>query len=249
MTFARRIFFAIGIRVTAALAAGFVAGSVEFASAQENYVVELFTSQGCSHSPRADQWLASIAQNPGVVAVTFPVSLWDYSGWRDTLASPAFTARQKAYAALIGDRRVYTPEVIIDGIAAAAGGDEAEIKAAIDKAKGLDGAMSVPMRLSQTNSSYSVEISDGSNGPAFIIALHVARTATVQILRGENAGKSLTYTNVVRRISKIGEWTGKRAVFDLPETPNDGEGFVVLAQKGTPERPGAIVAAVTSDGL
>jgi hypothetical protein len=249
MTFARRFVFAIGICVAAALAAGFMAGSVEFASAQENYVVELFTSQGCSHCPRADRWLASVARNPSVVAVSFPVNIWDYIGWRDTLASPAFTARQKAYALVNGDRRVYTPQIIINGIAAAPGGDEAEINAAIDRAKSLDGAMMVPMRLAKADGNYTVEIADGSNGPASIIALHVARTATVQILRGENAGKSLTYTNVVRSISKIGEWTGKRAVFDLPEAPNDGEGFVVLAQKGTPERPGAIVAAVKSDEL
>jgi hypothetical protein len=249
MTLARGIFFAIGIRAAVALAAGFPAGSVRFAVAQDSYVVELFTSQGCSHCPRADRWLASVARNPSVIAVSFPVNIWDYIGWRDTLASPAFAARQKAYALTNGDRRIYTPQVIINGIAAAPGGDEAEIEAAIDRAKGLDGAMTVPMRLAKTNGNYTVEIEDASNGPASIIALRVARTATVQILRGENAGKSLTYTNVVRMINKIGDWTGKRAVFDLPEAPQDGEGFVVLAQKGTPERPGAILAAVKSDGL
>ena len=237
------------MRVAAAVAAGYLAGSVRPAAAQESYVVELFTSQGCSHCPRADRWLASVARNPDVVAVSFPVNIWDYIGWKDTLASPAFTARQKAYAAVNGNRHVYTPQIVINGVAAASGGDEAEITAAVDKAKGLDGAMSVPMRLSQTNGNYSVEIEDGSHGPASIIALRVARTATVQILRGENAGQSLTYTNVVRVISKIGEWTGKHAVFNLPEALQEDEGVVVLAQKGTPERPGAILAAVKSDGL
>jgi hypothetical protein len=249
MTFARRIIFAISARVAATLAACFLAGSVKIALGQESYVVELFTSQGCSHCPRADRWLASVARNPSVVAISLPVNIWDYIGWRDTLASPAFSARQKAYATVIGERHVYTPQIIINGIAAAPGGDETEISAAIDRAKGLEGAMTVPMRLTKTDGNYTVEIADGSNGPASIFALRVARTATVQILRGENAGKTLTYTNVVRMISKIGDWTGKRAVFDLPEAPHDGEGFVVLAQKGTPEQPGAILAAVKSDGL
>ena len=249
MAFGGGLFFAITIRAAAALVLGSVAGLVHSAVAQESYVIELFTSQGCSHCPRADRWLASVARNPGVVAVSFPVDIWDYIGWRDTLACPDFTARQKAYAAAKGDRHVYTPQVIINGIAAARGGDEAEIAEAMSKANGFEGAMTVPMRISNTNGNYSVEIDDGSNGPASIIALRVSRIATVQILRGENAGKSLTYTNVVRMIHKIGEWTGKRAVFDLPGSPQDGEGFVVLAQKGTPERPGAIVAAVKSGGL
>jgi hypothetical protein len=233
----------------AAVAIGCAIGSAALASERDNYVVELFTSQGCSHCPRADRWLAEIARNPGVVAISLPVDYWDYIGWRDTLASPTFTARQKAYAAANGDGRVYTPEVIVNGVVAAAGGDEAEIAEAIGQAKGLGGAMTVPMRLIKADGHYAVEIDSGSNGPASVMALLVARTTTVEIRRGENAGKSLTYTNVVRTISKLGDWTGETATFNLPGIPQDGEGFVVLVQKGTPERPGVILAAVKSDGL
>ena len=78
-------------------------GAGPFASGTIDYVVELFTSQGCAYCPRADQWLEAIARAPDVVAVSFPVDYWDYIGWRDTLASPAFTARQKAYAAAHGE--------------------------------------------------------------------------------------------------------------------------------------------------
>src|SRR5262245_50974458 len=105
MASARWFILALCGRVAAAV--GCAAGTVEFAIAQDNYVVELFTSQGCSHCPRADRWLAAIARDPGVVALSLPVDYWDYIGWRDTLASHAFTARQKAYAAANGDRRVY----------------------------------------------------------------------------------------------------------------------------------------------
>ncbi|MGA7384725.1 MAG: DUF1223 domain-containing protein, partial [Methylocella sp.] len=66
-------------------------GAGPFASGTIDHVVELFTSQGCAYCPRADQWLAAIARAPDVVAVSFPVDYWDYIGWRDTLASPAFT--------------------------------------------------------------------------------------------------------------------------------------------------------------
>jgi hypothetical protein len=248
MALASRFIMALCGRV-AAVAAGCVLGTAEVAIAQDNYVIELFTSQGCSFCPRADRWLAAIARNPGVVAISLPVDYWDYIGWRDTLASPAFTARQKAYAAVNGDRRVYTPEVIVNGLVAAAGGDEAEIEQAITQAKGLDGAMTVPIRLSKVDGHYLVEIASGSNGPASVMALRVARATTVEIRRGENAGKSLTYTNVVQAINKLGDWTGATETFTLPGTPQGDEGFVVLLQKGTPERPGAILAAVKSDGL
>jgi len=232
-----------------AAAGCFAAGGVEAAFAQDNYVIELFTSQGCYHCPPADRWLAEIARNPDVVAMSLPVDYWDYIGWRDTLASPAFSARQKAYAAANGDRRVYTPQVIINGLIGVAGGDETEISQAIGQARGLDGAMTVPIRLSKADGHYSVEVAAGPNGPASVVALRVARAATVAVGRGENAGKSLTYTNVVRAINKLGDWTGAATSFNLPDTPADGEGFVVLVQKGTPERPGAILAAAKSDGL
>jgi hypothetical protein len=213
-----------------------------------NYVIELFTSQGCSSCPRADQWLASIARKPDVVAVSLPVDYWDFIGWRDTLASPAFTARQKCYASAHAGL-IYTPQVIVNGLSEAAGGDEEEIDLAIRSAKGRDGAMTVPMHLYRDNSYYSVEVAEGSGGPASVFALRVLRATTVQILRGENAGRSVTYTNVVRAIDKLGDWTGESATFAVPGAPKDGEGFVVLMQKGTPERPGAILAAAKTEGL
>jgi len=79
--------------------------------------------------------------------------------------------------------------------------------------------------------------------------LRVARASTVQILRGDNGGRSVTYTNVVRAIDKLGDWTGETATFDVPGGAPGGEGFVVLVQKGTPERPSAILAAAKTEGL
>jgi len=199
-------------------------GAGPVTSSKVNHVIELFTSQGCSFCPRADQLLAAMAREPDVVAVSLPVDYWDFIGWRDTLASPAFTARQKAYAAAHGEGQVYTPQVIVNGVAGVAGGNREEIEQAIKDAKGLDGALTVPMRLSEAGGHYSVEV-------------------------GENAGRVVTYTNVVRAIDKLGDWTGETATFDMPGTAPDGEGFVVLVQKGTPERPGAILAAAKTEGL
>jgi hypothetical protein len=120
----------------------------------------------------------------------------------------------------------------------------------LDKtAKGVDGALNVPMHLSEAGGHYSVEVAGGSGGPAGVFVLRVACASTVQILRGENAGRSVTYTNVARAIDKLGDWTGKTATFDVPGVARDGEGFIVLVQKGTPERPGAIIAAAKTEGL
>ncbi len=146
-------------------------GAGPFTSGTIDCVAELFTSQGCSSCPPADRWLAAIARKPGVVAVSFHVDYWDYIGWRDTLASPAFTARQKAYAAAQGEANVYTPQAIVNGLAGAAGGDRAEIEQAIKVTKGVDGALTVPMRLTETGGHFMVEVAKGAGGPAGVFAL------------------------------------------------------------------------------
>jgi hypothetical protein len=249
MAFSSRSILVACAHAAVAVAACCNIGAGPFTSSKINYVVELFTSQGCSSCPPADRWLAAIARAPGVVAVSLPVDYWDYIGWRDTFASPAFTARQRAYAAAHGEGQVYTPQVIVNGLAGVAGGDRAEIEAAIKATNGVDGALTVLVRLSEIGGHFRVEVAGGSGGPAGVFVLRVARASTVQILRGENGGHSVTYTNVVRAIDKLGDWTGETATFDMPGVAPDGEGFVVLVQKGTTERPGAILAAAKTEGL
>jgi hypothetical protein len=249
MVLPTRSIFAAAARAAAIVLACCNLGAGQLPPSKVNYVIELFTSQGCSFCPRADQMLAAIAREPGVVAVSFPVDYWDYIGWRDTLASPAFTARQKAYAAAHDDGQIYTPQVVVNGLARAAGGDRGEIEQAIKSASGADGALTVPVHLLQAGGRYSIEVAEGGGGPAGVFVLRVARSSTVHIQRGENAGRVVTYTNVVRAIDKVGDWTGQTATFEMPRPPADDEGFVVLVQKGTPERPGAILAAAKTEGL
>jgi hypothetical protein len=83
-----------------------------------------------------------------------------------------------------------------------------------------------------------------------VFLLRVLRARTVQIGRGENAGRAVTYTNVVRAIEQLGEWTGARATFEAAAAARGrDEGYVVLVQRGTPDRPGAILAAAKTAGL
>src|SRR4029079_5576041 len=101
------------------------------AHAEPKAVVELFTSQGCSSCPPADKVLGELANDPSVVALSMPIDYWDYLGWKDTLADSRFTARQKAYSQVRGDREVYTPQVVVNGSVHVIGSDLPGIENAI----------------------------------------------------------------------------------------------------------------------
>jgi hypothetical protein len=212
-------------------------------------VVELFTSQGCSSCPPADRLLSSMARDPSIIALSFSIDYWDFIGWKDTLASPEFTARQKAYAAALGVRRVYTPEAVVDGLFDAVGSDRAAIEHAVRLGKQSKGALSVPAHLHELGGVLQIDIGAGADIPAAIYVLRVAKSRTVVIERGENSGRSMTYTNVVRAIRKVGEWDGKPQSLELTELKGDGEAYVVLVQRDSDQGPGAILGAAKGIGL
>lgn len=217
-------------------------------------VVELFTSQGCASCPPADRLLATLGHRDDLLTLSFPVDYWDWMGWKDTLAAPAYTARQKGYSLARGDGEVYTPQVVVDGMAHAVGSDAEGIRTAIAAAPG--GPLSVPIRLTAEAAKIRVEVGSATPPGAKIIGavwlLRVAKARTVKVGRGENAGKTLTYTNVVRGMRRIGDWTGVSATFEIPAawaSVGDGDGYVILLQAGTASRPGAILAAAKGSGL
>ena len=236
-----------------ALAACALAAGLAAASAEPRSVVELFTSQGCSSCPPADRLLGELARDPDVLALSFPVDYWDYIGWKDTLAQPAFTARQKAYAAARGDGQVYTPQAVVDGVAHAVGSDRGEIQHAAAGLAGRKGVLSVPVRLSGSPGALKVEIgAAGADAPraAEVWLLQVQHSKTVAIGRGENTGASVTYTNVVRSMLRLGDWTGEARSFESGEKHlSDADGYVVLLQARSGARPGAILGAAKSAGL
>src|SRR5262249_29959732 len=115
------------------------------AAADPRAVVELFTSQGCSSCPPADKLIGELGKDPSVIALSLPIDYWDYLGWKDTLADKRFTARQKAYSHMRGDREVYTPQAVINGKVHALGSDRESIEHAIDQTAQEIGVMSVPV--------------------------------------------------------------------------------------------------------
>src|ERR1700742_3137201 len=126
-------------------------------------VVELFTSQGCSSCPPADKLMGELAkEDPSIITLSMPIDYWDYLGWKDTLADSRFSARQKAYSHMRGDRDVYTPQVVINGSAHVIGSDRAGIEQAIDTTQKTDGVMSVPVTMIKAGGQITVSVAGSS---------------------------------------------------------------------------------------
>ncbi len=220
------------------------------AQAQTRAVVELFTSQGCSSCPPADKLLGELASDPSLVVMSIPIDYWDYLGWKDTLASPRNTARQKAYARTRGDGQVYTPQAVVNGSLHALGSDKVAIEQAIAKSR-KSGAMSVssvsPVMLAVRDGQISLalpETEGEARGEAWLCGL--TRNVTIAIGRGENNGRTITYHNVARRWVKLGDWAGHARSFSVPAQTLAGDGIdsaAVLVQMGSPERPQTILGA------
>ncbi|MDQ8729560.1 DUF1223 domain-containing protein [Bradyrhizobium sp. LHD-71] len=221
------------------------------AAAEPRAVLELFTAQGCSSCPEADKLIGEIAKDPTVIAISLPIDYWDYLGWKDTLADPKFTARQKAYSKVRGDRQIYTPQVVVNGQLHALGNDRASIDRAISESSGKSGVMSVPVKVSVAKGQIKVSVPESPSGDSAgeVWICSVAEQVPVAIGRGENRGKEITYHNVVRNWLKVGDWTGKPATWTVPiENLNSQgvDGAVVYIQEGSRERPGAMLGAAYS---
>ncbi len=210
-------------------------------------VIELFTSQGCSSCPTADALLKVYADRPDVVALTFPVDYWDYLGWKDTLASPKFSARQRAYAATRGDGRVYTPQVIVNGLKHALGSSEADIDKAILVTTPKIDLARVGVRLRSGKEHLVIEL-EAAREPskaaeATIWLALIRREIEVKIKRGENHGKIGVYHNVVREWMPVGMWNGTAATIKIAHhavKQSGADGCAIILQHGD---AGAIVGA------
>lgn len=211
-------------------------------------VVELYTSQACASCPPADEKLRELAAEPGILALTLPVDYWDWLGWADTLAHPDHSARQRAYADARGDRKVFTPQMVVNGSLACIGSKGEEVARTLDAAGAHDGRLPVPVSLAVTGAQAEIRIGPGTarGGPAQIWLLAVAAHAEVEIGRGENAGRVAHYANVVRGMAEIGAWEGEETRLTMP-LAGRGDFHVVLVQESVEGNPGRILGAARSD--
>jgi hypothetical protein len=220
------------------------------AAAEPRAVVELFTSQGCSSCPPADKIIGELAKDPSVIALSMPIDYWDYLGWKDTLADSRFSARQKAYSLMRGDRDVYTPQAVVNGEAHVIGSDRVGIERAIGATRNNDGVMSVPVSMKLSGGHITVSVADASKAPA---AMHgevwicsISKAVPISIGRGENRGREMTYYNVVRNVLKVGDWNGTAGSWTVPLENISREGIdaaAVFVQDGSRDRPGPMLGA------
>jgi hypothetical protein len=218
------------------------------AHADPRAVVELFTSQGCSSCPPADKIIGELAKDPSVIALSMPIDYWDYLGWKDTLADPRFSARQKAYSHMRGDRDVYTPQVVVNGETHVIGSDRPGIEGAINNTQ-KDGVMSVPVTMTLAGKQINVSVAAGkgpstAHGEVWICS--VSKAVPISIARGENRGREVTYHNVVRNLLKVGDWNGNSGSWSVPLENISREGVdaaVVYIQDGSRDKPGPMLGA------
>jgi hypothetical protein len=212
-------------------------------------VLELFTSQGCSSCPAADKVLERHSKQPGVLALSFAVDYWDYLGWKDTLAHTKFTQRQKYYARMRGDGQVYTPQAIVNGVAHTNGADQSSIDRAVRETEKARAAGWVPVGIARDGKHLVITASAAPDGrsaadkDATLWLVTYNSRVDVAVKRGENAGKALSYANVVRDITAIGMWTGVALTLtiDRDAIAQAGEdGCAILLQAG---KTGPIIGA------
>jgi len=226
--------FALASLATLAAAPAAVA-----ADASHPIVIELFQSQGCSSCPPANASLIEFVKRPDVLALNFSVDYWDRLGWKDTFDSPAYTARQYAYARSLGDSGVYTPEIIVNGRAEGVGDTVAEMESLASKA---DRGTSGPSLRFEGGEVVVGEGKPPASGAEVWLALYDPGIAEVAITRGENAGRRLAHTHIVHGLTKLGRWTGAQARFALPSNfagwsmavlvQTEGVGPILSAAKG-----------------
>ncbi|WP_250941608.1 DUF1223 domain-containing protein [Allorhizobium sonneratiae] len=209
-------------------------------------VIELFTSQGCISCPPADKVFESLAKNPALVALSYHVDYWNYRGWRDTLGSSGNTARQYAYARSFGRSGVYTPQAVVNGQMQMKGTDAAHLSGELNTLKQQGNGLTVKVSAAIKGDEVLINLGSGS-GKADVVVVYFTRKKDVDVLKGENKGKHLTYWNSVKDIQSVGLWRGADMHLTLPSKvlrTEDCDGFAVLLQTSDANGdPGKILGA------
>ncbi len=205
-------------------------------------IVEAFQSQGCNSCPPTNQLLLSLLTlaDPNILVLDYHVTYWDHLGWKDPFGFPEADARQREYAAASGTSRVYTPQVIVNGISEGVGNSTKKLEKLIKDGGHLASKDWPWLLFSKVEE--GVLIREAS--PAAVVAgrrgkvFEVVYNPTLQevsIPRGENAGKTLAQRNVVKSVKALGEWRGSRigTLIRLPpRDTTDGLERVLLVQEG-----------------
>ncbi len=199
-------------------------------------VVELFTSQGCSSCPPADAFLHKLAKRPDVIALALHVDYWDYIGWKDSFADPENTKRQRAYAHAAGRRSIYTPQMVINGQDHVVGNHSVDVNEVIRKRHADPDMIQLQVsrdgRFVVINAQANSQASARAAGPMVVHLVSFKPQQTVQVRRGENAGKSLSYANIVTDWKTLSQWDGQSALELRARAPKSQPVAVLVQAQG-----------------
>ncbi len=234
------------LTVFAVIAYAYIAPSfILNASAGENIaqsnapiVVELFTSQGCSSCPPADKILQKLAQKDNIIALACHVSYWDHLQWKDTFAQEFCDIRQHGYISIDGKKRVYTPQMIINGTEKFIGSRAETVKSTLIK------AAKKPLKFielaSPEDGIISIALPILPDDTYHLWAFGYKKTQKQNIGSGENSGKVIYYANPVISYTNLGSWRGAGMIYKFKKPQEPIDGIAVIAQRNA---YGEVVAA------
>ena len=193
-------------------------------------VVELYTSQGCSSCPPADQVLGELSRLPNVIALAFHVDYWDDIGWRDHYSIPSAVERQHRYVQSLGLSSAFTPQAVVDGRSSFVGSDKRRILGALADPVGE----MVPVSIEVSEGMLIVGVPERQDRKTYqvFVAAYLPQAST-PVGRGENIGRTLQEFNIVRQFRSLGTWSGHAAVFraSVDSFPADASQVAVLLQR------------------
>ena len=211
------------------------------ASARRLALVELFTAQGCATCNKANASVARWIDRPGVIVLTWSVDYWDYLGWKDTFAQPAFADRQRAYDTRFGLRDVSTPQIVVGGVAQQSGDKTDSVEALLKQAR------SKPIAPPQIAFSSGGKVAVGfgrkprGGGDVWLVRYSPVEQV-VEVKAGDNRGAAVNERNVARQLIRLGSWSGRSKSFRIAPAPEDGLSTLVIVQ----EANGGPVVAVAA---
>ncbi len=202
---------------------------------QRTSLIELYTSEGCSSCPPADRWLAALEEDSRWIPISFHVDYWDRLGWKDRFGSPAFTQRQHRSAQLRGSRRVYTPQVVADGL------EHSRWYAAdLPRREQTDSpVMTLSVRALDGEQVHVQVLAEPTDLPASVVRVALVEDGLYsEVLSGENGGRILNHAHVVRDLQSKTLSDRVQIPLDLPSDLKLAKSAVVAwiedAETGAP---------------
>lgn len=168
-------------------------------------LVELFTSEGCSSCPAADEAVGRISfPGKNVYVLSFHVDYWNYLGWKDLYSDPSYSSRQQEYGNLFHLGSIYTPQIVVNGKIQFVGSDENRLHDAIESSiREMPASEIQSTVLRPSHGQIPVSCSANASTGTRLNAALVQRSATDFIQRGENKGRTLHHYFIVRDFKSL----------------------------------------------